>query len=278
MLGGIMSGPGFGGGPGGGGGRGGRGGGGGGFRNFNPSQPHGTIYYQGAYNGLNAIPYSLTGAPTPNLGGAQNSFGVTFSGSPSIPHLLKGSSKQFFFVSVTGQRNITPENFYGTVPTVAERAGDFSGLTETNGGVTVPVQLYYPAGSLNAGQPIPNNNLNQPGLALSAAAANILANYYPLPNITNVGTQNYNYQTITNAGSNRDTASLRYVRNFGQNASNPFAAFGGGGRRSGGNPSCRSTGRARVRAGRSWCGFRPRSGHLPGQSSWWFCPRQPGWG
>ena len=239
MLGGIMAGPGGFGGPGGG-GRGGRGGGGG-FRNFNPSQPHGTIYYQGAYNGLNAIPYSLTGAPTPNLGGAQNSFGITFSGSPSIPHVMKGSSKQFFFLSVTGQRNITPENFYGTVPTAAEQAGDFSGLTQTSGGTSVPVQLYFPAGTPNAGMPIPNNKLVQAGLTLSPVATNILAKYYPTPNITNTGTQNYNYQTMTNSGSNRDTASLRYVRNFGQNASNPFAAFGGngggvgGGRRNGGN-------------------------------------------
>jgi hypothetical protein len=237
MLGGIMGGPGgFGGGPGGG-GRGGRGGGGGGFRNFNPSQPHGTIYYQGAYNAVNAVPYSLTGAPTPNLGGAQNSFGVTFSGSPSIPGLVKASSKQFFFLSVTGQRNITPQNFYGTVPTLAERAGDFSGLTQTEGGATVPVLLYYPAGSANSG-PIPNNNLTQAGLALSPTAINLLA-YYPAPNIANTGTQNYNYQTITNAGSNRDTASLRYVRNFGQGSSSPFGGFGG--RRNGGNSNAPPT-------------------------------------
>ncbi len=235
MLGGIMAGPGgFGGGPGG--GRGGRGGGGG-FRNFNPSQPHGTIYYQGAYNGLNAIPYSLTGAPTPNLGGAQNSFGITFSGSPSIPHVMKGSSKQFFFVSVTGQRNITPENFYGTVPTDVE-----TGRATPNGAITndpnfsaLGIAIYDP----QTGQPFANGTI--PLDRLSQTAKNLLA-YYPSPNITNVGTQNYNYQTITNAGQNRDTASLRYVRNFGQNASNPFAGFGGGGgRRSSANSNAKPT-------------------------------------
>ncbi|WP_432432233.1 carboxypeptidase-like regulatory domain-containing protein [Granulicella aggregans] len=234
MLGGIMSGggPGGFGGPGGGGGRGGRGGGGG-FRNFNPSQPHGTIYYQGAYNGLNAVPYSLTGAPTPNLGGAQNSFGITLSGSPSIPHIMKASSKQFFFLSVTGQRNITPENFYGTVPTDVE-----TGRATPNGPIAnnpdfsaLGIAVYDP----QTGQPFANDTI--PNGRLSSTVKNLLA-YYPSPNITNVGTQNYNYQTITNAGANRDTASLRYVRNFGQNASNPFAGFGGsggGGRRNGGN-------------------------------------------
>jgi hypothetical protein len=220
MLGGLM-GPGGGfGGPGGGGGRGGRGGGGGGFRNFNPTQPHGTIYYQGAYNALDATPYSLTGAPTPKLGGAQNSFGVTFSGSPGIPGVIKASTKQFFFLSVTGQRNITPENLYGTVPTAGERVGDFSGLTQKNGATTEPVTLYEPGTET----PIPGNNFANAGLTVTPQAQALLA-FYPLPNIAVTGGQNYNYQTITDAGSNRDTAALRYVRNFGANASNPFAGL-----------------------------------------------------
>ena len=226
MLGGMMGGPGGGfGGPGGSGPGGGRGGG---FRNFNPTQPHGSVYYQGGYNALNATPYSLTGAPTPKLGGAQNSFGVTLSGSPGIPGLVKASAKQFFFLSVTGQRNITPQNLYGTVPTAAERIGDFSGLTQTNGGTVEPVTLYEPGTQT----PIPGNNFANAGLAV-APAAQALLNFYPLPNIPVIGTQNYNYQTITNAGSNRDTAALRFVRNFGANASNPFAGM----RRSGGQNS-----------------------------------------
>ena len=234
MLGGMMGGGGFGGGGGGRGGRGGGGGGGGGFRNFNPTQPHGSIYYQGAYNGLDAVPYSLTGAPTPNLGGAQNSFGITLSGSPGIPHLVKASTKQFFFLSVTGQRNITQSNLYGTVPTAPERTGDFSALTQKNGATVEAVTLYEPGTTT----PIPGNNFANAGLAI-APQAQALLNYYPLPNIPVTGTEGYNYQTITDAGSNRDTAALRYVRNFGANAANPFA--GAGGRRGGGNSNAKPT-------------------------------------
>jgi hypothetical protein len=227
MLGGMMGGPGGFGGGGGGGGRGGRGGGG--LRNFNPAQTHGSIYYQGAYNALNATPYSLTGAPTPKLGGAQNSFGVTLSGSPGILGVVKASTKQFFFLSVTGQRNITPQNLYGTVPTADERAGDFSGLTQTNGGSVEPVTLYDPMTGLPfGGSGCPRNvspatNCIPSGRISTQAQA--LLYYYPPPNITVTGTQNYNYQTITTAGSNRDTAALRFVRNFGANASNPFAGM-----------------------------------------------------
>ena len=230
MLGGLMGpgGGGFGGGRGFGGG-GGRGGGAGGFRGFNPTQPHGSFYYQGEYNGINATPYSLTGAPTPNLGGAQNSFGVTLSGSPGISGLVKASTKQFFFLSVTGQRNITPENYYGTVPSLAER-----GQTVTNGPIDAKFFDFSETGQAiydpTTGAPFAGNEI--PVGRLSPQAKNLLS-FYPDPNITGIGTQRYNYQTITTMGANKDTAALRYVRNFGANASNPFAGM----RRSGGQNS-----------------------------------------
>jgi trimeric autotransporter adhesin len=226
MLGGMMGGGGFGGPGGGGGGRGGRGGGGGGggFRGFNPTQPHGAIFYQGGNGALDATPFSLTGAPVLKPSFSSNRFGVSFTGSPSIPGLVKASSKQFIFFNVTGQRNTTPSNLYGTVPTPAERGGDFSGLTQTVGGVTSPVTLYNPA----TGQPFFNNQVPVSPQALA------LLNYYPAPNITATGRQGYNYQTVTTAGNNAGTAALRSVRNFGQNN-----GFGGGRRQQSGPATLR---------------------------------------
>jgi hypothetical protein len=216
MLGGMMGG-GFGGrgGPGGGPG-GGRGGfGGGGFRGFNPTQPHGSVFYQGGNSALDATNFSLTGAPVAKPSAATNRFGLTFSGSPFIPGLVKPSPKQFIFLNVTGVRNITPSNLYATVPTSTERSGNFAGLTQTVGDVTTPVTLYDPA----TGKPFANN---QVPVSTQAAA---LLQYYPEPNIAATGRQGYNYQTITTAGNNSASAALRFVRNFGQN--NTF-----GGRRS----------------------------------------------
>jgi len=89
MLGGMMRG---GGGPSGG-GRGGRGGGGGfgggGFRNFNPAQPHGSIFYQGGNSALNSAPWSPALTPVANPAGYSNRYGVTLAGSPYIPGLTK---------------------------------------------------------------------------------------------------------------------------------------------------------------------------------------------
>ncbi len=204
MLGGMMGGGGFGGG--GRGGRGGRGGGGGGFRGFNPTQPHGAVFYVGGNGALDATNFSLTGAPVVKPAFSSNRFGVSFTGSPSIPGLVKASTKQFVFFNVTGQRNISPVNLYGAVPTVAQRSGDFAGLTQTVGGVTTPLTLYDPA----TGRPFANNQI-----PVSPQAAALL-NYYPAPNIAVTGRQGYNYQTVTTAGNNAATAALRYVRNFGQ--------------------------------------------------------------
>ena len=204
MLGNMM-------GPGGGGGRGGRGGGGGrgGFRGFNPTAPHGAIFYQGGNGALDAAPFSVAaalgepGAQVVKPSSMQNRFGVSFAGSPFIPGLVQASTKQFVFFNLTGQRNITPRIFNGTVPTLDERSGNFSALTQT---------LYDPA----TGQPIPGNNLNNAQTPISAQALALLK-FYPAPNVPNAGSLN-NYQTVTNAGQNSTSASLRYVRNFGQNA------------------------------------------------------------
>ena len=94
-LGGMMGGGGFGGG-GGRGGRGGRGGfGSGAFRNFNPSQPHGSIYYQVSNGALDSAQWSPTLLPQMKPSSYTNKYGVTFAESPYIPGLTKPNPKQF---------------------------------------------------------------------------------------------------------------------------------------------------------------------------------------
>jgi trimeric autotransporter adhesin len=215
-------------GPGGGGGGGGRGGGGGGFRGFNPTQPHGAVFYQGSNGALNAAPFSVAsalgepGAQVVKPSSMTNRFGVTFTGSPFIPGLVKASNKQFVFLNVTGMRNLNPQVFNGTVPTVAERNGDFSQLLNTTGGV-VTGQLYDP----KTGKAILNNNLKNATTPLSAQAQALL-NYYPAPNVPGASLRN-NYQTVTNAGQNSTMAAMRFVRNFGQSGGfGGPGGFGGG--------------------------------------------------
>ncbi len=246
LVGSMMGGPGGFGGPGG--GRGGPGGGGGpfrvggggggrgGFRNFNPTQVHGNLFYQGGNGALDATQFSLTGTPI-QPAYSTNRFGLNLTGSPYIPGLIKPSTKQFGFLNITGQRNETPTNIAGTVPTDAVRTGDFSGFTRTVSGVSMPVVIFDPvtgapfgcaSAAIYAANPacatnvIPANRISPQALAL--------LNLYPHANQANPASNNtgevYNYQRVTTAGQNQLQISARFVRNFG-NAPTGRGGFGG---------------------------------------------------
>jgi hypothetical protein len=227
-LGGMMGGGGGGFG-GGGGGRGGRGGGGGGFgsgafRNFNPSQPHGSIYYQVSNGALDSAQWSPTLQPQMKPSSYTNKYGVTFAESPYIPGLTKPNPKQFVFINLTGQKNLNA--FLGgpsRVPTTLEREGDFSESTQVVNGVTTPVTIYDPA----TGLPVNGDNLANATTPISPQALALLQ-YYPAPNIP-TNAQGYNYETISNEGNNVVALNTRYVRTLGGNSGSPFSMFGGGG-------------------------------------------------
>jgi hypothetical protein len=242
MLGGMMGGGGGGGFGGPGGGRGGRGGGGGSgaFRNFNPAQPHGSIFYQGGNSALNSAPWSPDLVAVANPSAYSNRYGVTLAASPYIPGLTKPNTKQFMFLNLTGQKNLNAFLATGRVPTALEREGNFSESTITVPGTTTPqvVQIYDP----KTGLPLANDTVPTASVCTAAETciqpqAMALLNYYPLPNIpTNV--QGNNYQTVSNAGTNNVAINARYVRTLGGSTATPFGSFGGGGgggRRGAGN-------------------------------------------
>jgi hypothetical protein len=214
---GERGGPGGGGGFGGGGGyRGGRGGGGfrGNFRNFKPNQPHGALFWDGGNGALNAADFALRGQPIVEPAYSSNRFGLTLMAAPYIPKLLTHDKNDFIFVMASGTRSSTPFDEYGTVPTLAERSGDFTGLTSQTGSrITIydpkTGQPYGPcSSSVNAGNPdsqcIPANEI-QP-------EAQALLQYIPLPNLPG---QNENYQRLTSAQSNQTQIGVRFMHTFG---------------------------------------------------------------
>jgi hypothetical protein len=238
QQGGGFGGGGFGGGPGGG-----RGGGGGGMvfgrRGFDINRPHGSIYYGIGDSALNASPFSLTGAPTEKPGYLQNSFGGSVGGPLNIPYLYHGGSKTFYFVNFNGKHGENPFDQFSTVPTLAERQGNFSGLCMTGftGGVCndrdssndVIDQLYAVNPTTGVRSPYPNNLI--PGFSsqtcpwtppYSSIAAGLME-YIPCPNLPG-STQNFHF--ITSATSDSDDLNIRINHSFG--------AAPAGGRRGGG--------------------------------------------
>lgn len=226
--GGLFGGGGFGGGGFGGGGfggggfggfGGGRGGGRGNFRGFNPGQPHGAIFWMGSNSALNAEPFSLRGQPQQQPTSGTNRFGLTFMSAPYIPGLTKPSGKDTVFLTLSGSRSSNPLNEYATVPTDAERAGDFSaaGLPAIFDPTTLQQFSYNGV-----------NNVIPPGRI--AQQAKSLLQYFPEPNIPN---SIQNYYLLSTAQSNSTQAGIRYMRSIGANAS-PFGLGGRGGGGGGG--------------------------------------------
>jgi trimeric autotransporter adhesin len=232
--GGLFGGDGFGGpgGFGGGGGRGGFGGGGGrggmrNFRGFNPGQPHGAIYWTGSNSALNAEPFSLRGQPQFQPQSGSNRFGLTFISSPYIPGLTKPSGKDTMFLSLSGTRTSSPLDEYATVPTDAERGGDFSapGLPAIYDPVTL--QQFTTNGDANV---IPSTRI--------APQASALLKYFPEPNLPGMV---QNYHLLSTAQSNTTRGGVRYMRGLGSGAT-PFGFGGrGGGRRAQRNQGLRQS-------------------------------------
>jgi hypothetical protein len=225
--GGGFGGGGFGGGFGGGGFGGGRGGRGN-FRGFNPGQPHGAIFWIGSNSALNAEPFSLRGQSQEQPASGTNRFGLTFISAPYIPGLTKPSGKDTVFLTLSGSRNSNPLDEYATVPTDAERAGDFSAAGLPTIFDPTTLQQFTSNGVANV---ISANRISP--------QAKALLNYFPEPNIPN---SIQNYHLLSTAQSNSTQAGVRYMRSFGANAS-PFGmgGRGGGGRRAQQNQGLRQS-------------------------------------
>jgi hypothetical protein len=204
--GGGFGGGGFGGGGfgGGGGGRGGRGGGGfGNFRGFKPNQPHGAFFWTGGNGALNATPFPIRAEQEQQPSYAQNQFGLTFLGTPYIPHVIEHDTRDVIFFNASGQRSSSPFSQYGSVPSLAERDGNLSGLTTQQG---APITIYDPQ---TPGVAFPNNTIPADRISPQAQA---LLNYVPLPNLPG---QYQNYRRLASAESNTTRIGVRVVHSFG---------------------------------------------------------------
>ena len=196
-----------------GGGRGGRGGRGGPPANRNLQfgnrinrgrgrQFSGNVSYTIGNSVLNARPYTftssntLTGAQQPKAGYAANRFTVSMGGPLSIPHIFS-TDKTFWFVNYTGNRSKNGFNDITTVPTPAERQGDFSQLLNLPGGASTIINMPFTT------TPFPNNIV--PANLFNSVALGLLP-YIPLPNTP--GARN-NYQLIGANPTNNDNLQTR---------------------------------------------------------------------
>ena len=169
-------------------------------RAFGNNRPGGRALYTGgigllsSHSALDADPYSFSSRSTqkPNYNDVQ--FVANIGGPLRLPR-VRNDPNAFLGYQHIEDHGTTMQS--GLVPTVAERAGDFSQSRNLFG---QPVQLIDPA----TGQPFASNRI--PGGRLSPAALSLLG-YYPLPNAPLAN--GFNYQLPIVVGTQQDSLQGR---------------------------------------------------------------------
>jgi hypothetical protein len=176
-----------------------------------------------------------------------NTFGFSLGGPVWIPHVIDGRNRLFFFANYEGYRDVTPVSQLLTVPTVAEKGGDFTNLRDANGNL---ITIYDPLTvQSNGGRTqfsynrvanvIPPSRFNATGVKLIS--------YYPDPNTTptNLNSNSSNYLTNASAYNTQNEWSIKL--DYSPNEKNKFFArytqsLQGGGNANlfGSTPSCDS--------------------------------------
>jgi hypothetical protein len=133
-------------------------------------------------SGFDAHPYPLNVAESPRIPSYQETFGFSLGGPLVIPKIYNGKNKTSWFASYNLQRGKTGLDSFSTVPTPAERAGDFSDAVIASGQYagTVPT-IYDPLSSAAGARTAFPGNVIPPQRIASAAQG--LLPYIPLPNL-----------------------------------------------------------------------------------------------
>ncbi len=147
---------------------------------------------------LNARPFSLTGQDVPQAAYAQTRASINVGGPLRIPRIWEKDST-FFFISYFLTRQKNPYKNVATVPTLAERSGDFS-QSLANGAVSI----FDP----QTHSPFDGNRI--PASLMDKAAQGLL-NFFPLPNQPG-GV--LNYQILTSVPQDTDNLGIRLNQNL----------------------------------------------------------------
>src|SRR5579872_382292 len=157
-------------------------------------QIHATAYEYLRNNHLNANSWQNDRNRIPIALFQRNVFGANIGGPIVIPHVYNGKDKTFFFFNYEGSRQGSPDQVLDTVPTAAQRAGDFSQTLDRTGKTDM---IFDPLTT----QPDPNNPGHYirmpfpgnviPSLRINDISKNVVG-YYPLPNFPGTTPQQVN--------------------------------------------------------------------------------------
>ena len=145
-----------------------------------------------------------------------NQYGLTAGGPVYLPKIWNGKDKLFWFFAWQHDKNTQPFTSFISVPTDAEKRGDFSQILQTDG-----TQLYDPySASLNGSaivrQPLPGNII--PTSRINPITQQYLK-FFPAPNVNGVNATSrpdgyFNYGTTAPNSNVADSESLQLDYNM----------------------------------------------------------------
>ncbi|HKS97624.1 MAG TPA: carboxypeptidase-like regulatory domain-containing protein, partial [Terriglobia bacterium] len=117
--------------------------GGAGRRRPRVNRVRGNAFERYSNSALNARPYALNAAPSPQIASYSEQAGFAVGGPLVIPKIYHGQDKTSFFVHYNLQRSRNPFDNFATVPMLAERSGDFSQMLIPSGPLAGTVPAIY---------------------------------------------------------------------------------------------------------------------------------------
>lgn len=158
---------------------------------------HGRVFENFRNDALDAVPHEIrqNGGDKGLL--RRNQFGFNVAGPAVLPRFVEGGHNTYFSLSYEGVREDIARTYLQTIPTMAQRTGDYADVVDAAGNVlpiydpasTRPNPAYDPSQPVSTGNlqylrdPFPENII--PSYRLDPVALNALK-FYPAPN-TDIG-------------------------------------------------------------------------------------------
>lgn len=143
---------------------------------------HGTAYDFNQLSNLADTPFFNNASGQSKAQARYNQYGATLGGPMFLPKIFDGRNKVFFFLAFEGVNNMASKPTFATIPTDAERGGDFSALLKVGSNY----QIYDPSTGVVQGsriQRVPFANNLIPSTRFNSIALNYLKRYWPEPNV-----------------------------------------------------------------------------------------------
>ncbi len=156
------------------------------------NQLHGSLYEFNQVSRLAATPWFTNKAGGKKSQSIFNQWGLTAGGPVYLPKIFNGRNKLFWFFGYEGIHDAFPEPQTQTVPTEAERAGDFSQLLTVGSNYTIydPLTGVTQSNGRVQRTPFPGNKIDPTRLSPVAKA---LVSYIPVPRGAGKADGNQNY-------------------------------------------------------------------------------------